>query len=266
MNINNLERLRIYIQENFPLFLTNDMTLYAIIGKVVTYTNELINRMNNLYKIFNNLSDITDTKLSEMQATIDTFMKELTNDFNNFKTEINTDFVNFRQNLLNDYNTLNGQQLHKIDEFTNSINTDFNNFKTSIDNSIASYKEDINNLLTQKDNEFQETLNTINANINTEVATQINTILNSDSIKEILSSLYSTIYTLAYVGNGDMAIPSYSYRYNTTNNKLYYNSENTSDMGSEITINPKSLYVYNTIIYVPTLDNGNYILKELGVD
>ena len=38
--------LKIIIQKNYPMFLTNDMTLYAIINKIVEYTNKLIDRCN----------------------------------------------------------------------------------------------------------------------------------------------------------------------------------------------------------------------------
>ena len=67
MNINSLNSLCIFIQENYPMFLTNDLTLYGIVSKIVSYTNSLIDRENQLSNILAELQKQTGDKLAELE-------------------------------------------------------------------------------------------------------------------------------------------------------------------------------------------------------
>ena len=55
--MNKFNHLNIFIQGNKPLFLTNDVSLAAIVGKMVDYINNLIDRESILESSFNDLND-----------------------------------------------------------------------------------------------------------------------------------------------------------------------------------------------------------------
>ena len=93
--------LKIIIQKNYPMFLTNDMTLYAIINKIVEYTNKLIDRSNQLANIFNQLQEDTNGKISNLTTQVNEFITNTTNDLNNFKNTINNELNLLETNINN---------------------------------------------------------------------------------------------------------------------------------------------------------------------
>lgn len=263
MKIDNLNALRIYIQKNYPLFLTNDLTLYAIVGKIVDYTNNLIDRMSQLESIFEQLKNETNTTLADLQQQIDDYKEKWNTEFLAFTTEINTDLATFKENIQKEYSDFKAEEIAVINNFISEINADLSTFKATIDSSIASYKESIEILLSNKNTEVDTAISNLQTNITTEVNTYLDNLLTSEELKNILESLYATIYTLSYVGQ-PVPLISYTYGYDNTNNILYYNATKTSAMGTEITINPKGIYLYNSTIYLPVEINGVYQLQELG--
>lgn len=93
--------LKIIIQKDYPMFLTNDMTLYAIINKIVDYTNKLIDRANQLAAIFSQLQEDTNGKISSLTTQVNEFITNTTNDLNNFKNSINTQMTTLTNNVNN---------------------------------------------------------------------------------------------------------------------------------------------------------------------
>ena len=120
--------LKIIIQNNYPMFLTNDMTLYAIINKIVEYTNKLIERSNQLAEIFKELQNDTNIKITDLTTQLNTFITNTTNDLNAFKEDINSQITQLETNI-------NNTILNKTQE----VNTALENLDVSgqIDNKIS---------------------------------------------------------------------------------------------------------------------------------
>ena len=120
--------LKIIIQNNYPMFLTNDMTLYAIINKIVEYTNKLIERSNQLAEIFKELQNDTNIKITDLTNQLNTFITNTTNDLNAFKEDINSQITQLETNINN-----------TIANKTQEVNTALENLDVSgqIDNKIS---------------------------------------------------------------------------------------------------------------------------------
>ena len=120
--------LKIIIQKNYPMFLTNDMTLYAIINKIVEYTNKLIDRSNQLAEIFKELQNDTNIKITDLTSQLNTFITNTTKDLNAFKEDINSQITQLETNINN-----------TIANKTQEVNTALENLNVSgqIDNKIS---------------------------------------------------------------------------------------------------------------------------------
>lgn len=97
--MNNINDLKIYIQQNYPLFLTNDLTLFSIIDRVVSYTNNLIERNTQLANNLNSLIDNTNTEINTIKTTVENFIDSTTNDLADFKNTINTQMTTLTNNV-----------------------------------------------------------------------------------------------------------------------------------------------------------------------
>lgn len=139
--------LKIIIQKNYPMFLTNDMTLYAIINKIVEYTNKLIDRSNQLAEIFSQLQEDTNGKISNLTNQVNEFITNTTNDLNNFKNTINNELTLLETNINN-----------TISQKTSEVNTALENLDVS---------GQINTLISQmiSDGEFSDIFQTRYASI-----------------------------------------------------------------------------------------------------
>ena len=255
MNINNLNALQIYIQENYPMFLTNDLTLYAIIGKIVTYTNSLLARMKQLENIFNNLETLTNNKLETMESDINTFISETTTSVNNFTKDITAQLNNFKTQINNDYNNWTSTQLETINTFITNTNNDLATFKTSTNNTLTALQTTINQNIASKNQEVDNLIN----NVNPEEIIQnyMDTLVSNGTFTEIFNSLYNNVYYLSYYGSGDYTSQQYAYYYKTNTNTLYYNNK-----ASEV--NKYGIYIYNGNLYLPVLQDNKYVLVLNG--
>ena len=172
--LNNLHELRAFIQKNCPMFLTNDLTLYAIIGKVVWYCNELIRRSNELNELLGKLEDLTEEELKRLNNLVDQFIKDTNKNFEDFKTEINTDLAGFKKTITDNYNTFTQGQLDRLDELLAQLITALSNFKTSIIKSYNDWIEEkqttINNQITQ----WEEQFTTLGTSLNNNYEQQVN--------------------------------------------------------------------------------------------
>ncbi len=86
--MDNLNDLNIYIQKNKELYLTNDVSLVAITGKIVDYVNGLLNRESILLKNINEIKENSDKVLTDLNTTLNTFIETETENYNNFETSI----------------------------------------------------------------------------------------------------------------------------------------------------------------------------------
>lgn len=113
--MDNLNELNIYIQKNKELYLTNDVSLVAITGKIVDYVNGLLNRESILLKNISEIKENSDKVLADLNTTLNTFIETETENYNNFEVTIRAS--------LNEYITK-----------TNKVIADK---KTEVDNAIA---------------------------------------------------------------------------------------------------------------------------------
>lgn len=95
--MDNLNELNIYIQKNKELYLTNDVSLVAITGKIVDYVNGLLNRESILIKNIAEIKENSDKVLVDLNNTLNDFIKTETENYNNFEVSIKAS--------LNDYIT-----------------------------------------------------------------------------------------------------------------------------------------------------------------
>lgn len=112
--MNKFNHLNIFIQGNKPLFLTNDVSLVPIVGKMVDYINNLIDRENILESSFNNLKEETDTSITDLNNAISLFVSEQTSNYSSFETEI----------------------INTLEEYKNETNTEITNKSNEVDNSL----------------------------------------------------------------------------------------------------------------------------------
>lgn len=113
--MDNLNELNIYIQKNKELYLTNDVSLVAITGKIVDYVNGLLERESILLKNISEIKENSDKVLADLNTSLNTFIETETENYNNFEVTIRAS--------LNEYITN-----------TNKVIADK---KTEVDNAIA---------------------------------------------------------------------------------------------------------------------------------
>ena len=99
--MNKFNHLNIFIQGNKPLFLTNDVSLVPIVGKMVDYINNLIDRESILEASFNDVKEETNTSITDLNNTISLFVSEQTSNYSNFEAEI----INSLEEYKNETNT-----------------------------------------------------------------------------------------------------------------------------------------------------------------
>lgn len=112
--MNKFNHLNIFIQGNKPLFLTNDVSLAAIVGKMVDYINNLIDRESILEASFNDLKKETNTSITDLSSNISLFVSEQTSNYSNFETEV----------------------IKNLEEYKNETNTEITNKSNEVDNNL----------------------------------------------------------------------------------------------------------------------------------
>lgn len=262
MNINNLNSLCIYIQENYPMFLTNDLTLYAIVGKIVSYTNSLIDRENQLANILAQLQKQTGDKLSELEKEINDFETNINQEYNNFTSTLTNDFNTFKENINTMYANFTEEQETTIDNFISGINSDLATFKNTIQTQVSSIQTLVNNTITSKNQEVDTAL--ANLDVEGQIETYFNNLINDDYFTNLFNSRYGNYYTLLIYGPSTSIAPIgvNTYRYDTSTNKLYFSENGTS--WNKIELDTAGIYGYDGKLYIPVNDNGTYKLQQMG--
>ena len=259
--INNLEELKIFIQTQKEMLLTNDLTMAEILAKIVDYTNELITRIKQLNTMLTNFMTTTDTDLDNMQKQITTKIAEIDKLYSDFTTDINAQITKFKQDTLNDYTTTTTSLEKRLNDFITTSNASFNDYKT-----------EINGIITQKTNDVDTALTNLNANIDSSVTTKLNNMVTDGTFDTMLKSAYGSYFYLSFVGNkADFPTNwypySYTYMYASDEDKLYFGAiggESTQTL-KVIPVVDKSLYFYNNKIYLPVLVNSILVLRQNGV-
>ena len=260
MNINNLNSLCIYIQENYPMFLTNDLTLYGIVSKIVSYTNSLIDRENQLSNILAELQKQTGDKLSELEKEINDFETNINQEYNDFTSTLTNDFNTFKQNINTMYSNFTQEQETTIDNFISGINTDLSAFKNTITTQVNSIQTLVNNTITTKNQEVDTAL--ANLDVEGQIETYFNNLIDNEYFTNLFNSRFGNYYTLLVYGTGTTPIGINTYRYNTSTNKLYFSENGTT--WNEIELDKAGIYSYNGTLYIPTNDNGTWKLVQMG--
>lgn len=260
MNINNLNSLCIFIQENYPMFLTNDLTLYGIVSKIVSYTNSLLDREKQLSNILAELQKQTGDKLTELEKEINDFETNINQEYTDFTTTLTNDFNTFKQNINTMYANFTQQQETTIDNFISGINSDLSSFKNTITTQVNSIQTLVNNTITTKNQEVDTAL--ANLDVEGQIETYFDSLINDDYFTNLFNSRYGNYYNLTIYGTATTPISINSYRYDTSTNTLYF-SENGSSW-NEVELDKAGIYTYQNSFYIPTNDNGTWKLVQMG--
>ncbi|MDY2893184.1 MAG: hypothetical protein SOT41_05350 [Candidatus Faecisoma sp.] len=141
-----MNNLNIFFNKNHEMVLNNDVSLEAITSKVVDYLNSLIDRENELLKMFENLKTETNISITDLtnalslfvatqKSNYSSFEAEIINTLEEYKNETDTEITN-KSNEVD--NTLNNIDLTSAvsDYFTSQLNTDY--FKNLYKNIVKS--------------------------------------------------------------------------------------------------------------------------------
>ena len=260
MNINNLNSLCIFIQENYPMFLTNDLTLYGIVSKIVSYTNSLLDREKQLSNILAELQKQTGDKLSELEKEINDFETNINQEYNNFTSTLTNDFNTFKDNINTMYGNFTQEQETTIDNFISGINSDLATFKNSITTQVNSIQTLVNNTITTKNQEVDTAL--ADLDVEEQIETYFNNLIDDEYFTNLFNSRYGNYYNLIIYGTATAPISINSYRYDTSTNTLYFSENGTT--WNEVELDTAGIYSYNGTIYIPTNDNGTWKLVQMG--
>lgn len=141
-----MNNLNIFFNKNHEMVLNNDVSLEAITSKVVDYLNSLIDRENELLKMFENLKTETNTSITDLSNALSEFVREQKSNYSSFEAEIINTLEEYKNetdteitNKSNEVdNALNNIDLTSAvsDYFTSQLNTDY--FKNLYKNIVKS--------------------------------------------------------------------------------------------------------------------------------
>ena len=141
-----MNNLNIFFNKNHEMVLNNDVSLEAITSKVVDYLNSLIDRENELLKMFENLKTETNTSITDLTNALSLFVETQKSNYSSFETEIINSLAQYKNetdteitNKSNEVdNALNNIDLTSAvsDYFTSQLNTDY--FKNLYNNIVKS--------------------------------------------------------------------------------------------------------------------------------
>lgn len=112
--MNKFNHLNIFIQGNKPLFLTNDVSLATIVGKMVDYIDNLIDRESILESSFETVKTETNTSITDLNNAISLFVSEQTSNYSSFETEV----------------------INNLEQYKNETNTEITNKSNEVDNAL----------------------------------------------------------------------------------------------------------------------------------
>lgn len=130
-----MNNLNIFFNKNHEMVLNNDVSLEAISSKVVDYLNCLIDRENELLKMFENLKTETNTSITDLSNALSEFVREQKSNYLIFETELINSLVEYKNETdkeITDKSNEVDESLVNIDltsavsdYFTTQLNTDY---------------------------------------------------------------------------------------------------------------------------------------------
>lgn len=130
-----MNNLNIFFNKNHEMVLNNDVSLEAITSKVVDYLNCLIDRENELLKMFENLKTETNTSITDLSNALSEFVREQKSNYLIFETELINSLVEYKNDTDKEItdksnevdNALNNKDLTDVvsSYFTSQLNTDY---------------------------------------------------------------------------------------------------------------------------------------------
>lgn len=246
-----VNELNIWIQENYPMFLTDEVSLFAILKKIVCYVNSLILREKELKIILDDLKKYETEEFLKLNEKLTTTINELNKIITTFISDLNKEFDNLEVNV----NLKINEQNNKINVFITNINTQYNAFTASINEEITAINNRVDAEIRLKEQSVDETL--ANINVESQVESYFNTQLNTDYFKKLYDDSVKICYCLAYYG---ATLPTkrlyQAYYYDTTSDTLYY--QNT-----KADIIKGCLYFFDGHIYVGVEETEKIVLREV---
>lgn len=130
-----MNNLNIFFNKNHEMVLNNDVSLEAITSKVVDYLNCLIDRENELLKMFENLKTETNISITDLSNALSDFVREQKSNYLIFESELINSLVEYKNETDKEItdksnevdNTLNNIDLTSAvsSYFTSQLNTDY---------------------------------------------------------------------------------------------------------------------------------------------
>lgn len=130
-----MNNLNIFFNKNHEMVLNNDVSLEAITSKVVDYLNCLIDRENELLKMFENLKTETNISITDLSNALSEFVRDQKSNYLIFETELINSLVEYKNETDKEItdksnevdNTLNNIDLTDAvsSYFTTQLNTDY---------------------------------------------------------------------------------------------------------------------------------------------
>lgn len=130
-----MNNLNIFFNKNHEMVLNNDVSLEAITSKVVDYLNCLIDRENELLKMFENLKTETNTSITDLSNALSEFVREQKSNYLIFESELINSLVEYKNETdkeITDKSNEVDESLANIDltsavsdYFTTQLNTDY---------------------------------------------------------------------------------------------------------------------------------------------
>lgn len=107
------------LEKNFnevkPMYLSNDLSLATVVGKLIGYINDLYERDTVLSKNFDSLKTTTDEKISENTTSVNDFVTNETTKYNTLEQQLLTNLNTYKENT-------NRVILEKSAEVDNALN------------------------------------------------------------------------------------------------------------------------------------------------
>lgn len=130
-----MNNLNIFFNKNHEMVLNNDVSLEAITSKVVDYLNCLIDRENELLKMFETLKTETNTSITDLSNALSEFVREQKSNYLIFEQELINSLVEYKNETdkeITDKSNEVDNALNNIDltsavssYFTTQLNTDY---------------------------------------------------------------------------------------------------------------------------------------------
>lgn len=130
-----MNNLNIFFNKNHEMVLNNDVSLEAITSKVVDYLNCLIDRENELLKMFESLKTETNTSITDLSSALSEFVREQKSNYLIFEQELINSLVEYKNETdkeITDKSNEVDNALNNIDltsavseYFTTQLNTDY---------------------------------------------------------------------------------------------------------------------------------------------